>query len=173
MLSPLKIALRRLATSPSYTLVALGTLALGIGVNSSMFSVIDALLFRSGPFPQPEQIVQVLGVTRQGEMRQFSADELREIREQATSFAALATIGYLNFALSEPGRPAERFSGISVSPEVFATFGIQPLLGRTFAAEESRPGRNQVVLLSHAFWQQRYGGARTPSAAPCGSTARA
>ena len=159
MLSPLKIALRRLATSPSYTLVALGTLALGIGVNSSMFSVIDALLFRSGPFPQPEQIVQVLGVTRQGEMRQFSADELREIREQATSFAALATIGYLNFALSEPGRPAERFSGISVSPEVFATFGIQPQLGRAFAAEEYQPGRNQVVLLSHAFWQQRYGGA--------------
>ncbi len=159
MLSAVKIAVRRLAASPGYTLVALGTLALGIGVNSSMFSVIDALLFRSGPFPQPDEIVQVLGVTRRGEMREFSVDEIREIRAQATSFAALATIGSLNFALSEPGQPAVRFSGVSVSPEMFATFGIQPLLGRTFAAEEYQPGRNQVVLLSYAFWQQRFGGA--------------
>lgn len=152
-------SLRALLKSPGYTLVGLVTLALGIGVNTSMFSVIDALLFRSGPFPQPEQLVQVMGVTRQGEMRQFSALELREIRAQSTAFETLTTVGSENYAVSEPGQPAERISGITVSDEAFATFLIQPLLGRAFAAEEYQPGRNQVVLLSHAFWQQHYGAA--------------
>ena len=159
MLSALRIALRRLARTPGYTLVALATFALGIGVNTSMFSVVGALLFRNGPFPRPEQLFQVTGVTPQGERRQFSAPELGEIRAQASAFDALTTLNFQSFAVSEPGQPAERLGAVSVSADAFATFGIPPLLGRPFAAAEYEPGRNQVALLSHAYWQQRYGGA--------------
>jgi predicted permease len=159
MFSDLRFAFRSLLKSPGYTAVALITLALGIGVNTSMFSVIDALLFRGAPFPESDRLVQVMTATRNGETRAFSEIELREIRGSATAFAALTTIGRTFFAISEPGQPAERIAGVTVSDDFFSTFGIQPLVGRAFTAEEFLPGRNQVVVLSHAFWQQRYGGA--------------
>ena len=159
MLSALRIAVRRLALTPGYTLVALATFALGIGVNTSMFSVVGALLFRDGPFPRPAQLFQLTSVTPQGERRLFSALELGEIRAQISAFESLTTICFESLAVSEPGQPAERLGTVAVSADAFATFGIPPLLGRPFAAGEYEPGRNQVALLSHAFWQQRYGGA--------------
>ncbi|HWA86789.1 MAG TPA: ABC transporter permease [Opitutus sp.] len=151
-------ALRSLAKSPGYTAVALLTLALGIGVNTSMFSVVDALLFRSAPFPEPDQLVQIVASTRTTEQQPFSYIELREIRAQAASFSALTTIGYTAYSVSEPGQPAERLAGVTVSADFFPTFRIPPLIGRAFAAQEYEPGRNQVVLLSYAFWQERFGG---------------
>lgn len=155
---PLKATLRSLAKSPGFTLVALLTLALGIGVTSSMFSVIDALLFRSAPFPEPDRLVQVIAATRRGEMRQYSAIELQEIRDHLGAFEAVTMISRTQFSVSRPGEPPERISGTYVSEDVFKTFRVQPVRGRAFTAEEHAPGRNQVVVLSHAFWQQRYGG---------------
>ncbi|MEO6006021.1 MAG: hypothetical protein ABIZ04_20295 [Opitutus sp.] len=101
----LRFAVRSLLKSPGYTAVALITLALGIGVNTSMFSVIDALLFRAAPFPDGERPVQVMAATRSGESRDFSEIELREIRGSSTAFASLTTIGHTFFAISEPGQP--------------------------------------------------------------------
>jgi len=152
-------ALRSLLKSPGYTAVALLTLALGIGVNTSMFSVVDALLFRSAPFPEPDRLAQIVASTRNSEAQSFSYTELGEIRGQSTSFASLTTVGYTYYAISEPGQPAERIGGVNVSRDFFATFGIPPLLGRAFTPEEFLPGRNQVILLSYAFWQERFGGA--------------
>src|SRR5687767_14992658 len=111
MLPDLRFAVRSLLKSPGYTAVALITLALGIGVNTSMFSVIDALLFRGAPFPDSERLVQVMTATRNGETRDFSEIELREIRGSSTAFASLATIGGTFFAISQPGQPAERIGG--------------------------------------------------------------
>lgn len=159
MLPDLRFAVRSLLKSPGYTAVALITLALGIGVNTSMFSVIDALLFRGAPFPDSERLAQITTTTPNGETRAFSEMELREIRGSSTAFASLTTIGGTFFAISEPGQPAERIGGVTVSDDFFSTFGVQPMLGRPFTAEEFHPGRNQVVLLSHAFWQQHFGGA--------------
>ncbi len=157
-MSPIRFGLRSLRKSPGYTLVALVTLALGIGVNTSMFSVVDTLLFRSAPFPDSERIAQILGTTPQGPVYIFSEIELREIRPQTTSYASLTVIGRSFFALTEPGQPAERVAGVTASAEMFSTFGVQPMLGRAFTAEETQPGRNGVVLISHSFWQQRFGG---------------
>ncbi len=156
----LRLAIRALLKSPGYTAIALLTLALGIGVNTSMFSVTDALLFRRAPFPDADRLVQIVATTRQGESRAFSAIELREIREQTKAFAGLATIGQSFFAISQPGEPAQRIGGTLVSEEMFATFRVQPMLGRAFTREEFQPGRNQVVILSYAWWQQHFGGAR-------------
>ena len=159
MISDLRQAVRSLRNSPGYASIALLTLTLGIGVNTSMFSVVDALLFRTAPFPHQERLVQLVPRTQNGETRSYSYLELNEIREQQTEFAALTTLAHTAFSVSEPGQPAERLGGTTVSEDFFATFGVEPLLGRAFTPEEFQPGRNNVVVLSHAYWQQRFGGA--------------
>jgi len=157
----MKYAFRSLLNAPGYTLVALVTLALGIGVNTSMFSVVDTLLFRSAPFPESESIVMLQASTRGGDTRVFSDQEIREIRPQAAGFASLTTVGYPFYALAEPGRPAERVRGLVFSADMLETFRIQPLLGRAFLPEEFEPGRNQVILLTESFWLARFGGDRS------------
>ena len=159
-MNPIRYALRSLLKSPGYTIVALLTLALGIGVNTSMFSLVDLLLLRDAPFPDGDRIYQVLGDTRQGPLYQYAEIETREIRAKSSSFSALTTMRYLNSALAEPGRPAEQVQAVMASAEFFDTFGVQPFLGRAFTRAETEPGRNQVIVLSHAFWQQRFAGNR-------------
>jgi predicted permease len=159
MLSDLRQAVRSLRKSPAYTAIALATLALGIGVNSSMFSILDALLFRNAPFPAADRLVQLALVSRTGEARSFSAIELREIQEHISAFSSMTIFGRVNFALSHPGEPSEQIAGITVSSGAFDTFGVQPIIGRAFTPEEFLPGRNQVVVISYTFWQQRFGGA--------------
>jgi predicted permease len=158
MISVLRHAFRQLGHSPGFTVVALLTLALGIGVNTSMFSLMDALLFRAAPFPRSTELHQVIGDTRQGPRTSFSEIETREIREKSSSFSSLTTFRYSQTALVEPGRPAEQVPSILASAEFFDTFGVQPCLGRAFTADETQPGNNHVIVLSHAFWQQRFGG---------------
>jgi len=150
--------LRALRNSSGYTFVALLTLALGIGVNTAMFSLIDAVLFRSVPFAHADRLVQILASTRQGEWREFAEAEQREIRAQTDAFESLTSLSRIYYSVGEPGRPAERVEAVTASAEMFDTFGIQPLLGRPFTVEETQPGKNQVVLLSYGLWQQRYGG---------------
>jgi predicted permease len=156
----MKHALRSLAKAPAFTAIALVTLALGIGVNTSMFSLLEALLLRAAPFPRSTELHQIIADTRQGPRYQHSEVETREIRERTSSFSAVTTLRYNQTALAEPGRPAERVLSILVSPEFFDTFGVQPFIGRPFAAEETRPGNNHVIVLSHRFWQQRFAGSR-------------
>ena len=159
MLAPLRQAVRSLLRSPGYTVIGLLTLALGIGVNSSMFTVVDALLFRSAPFPESDRLVQVTATAGNGERRGYSYLELGEIRDQRPGFAALTTLCPTAFSVAEPGRPAERVGATTVSADFFATFRVAPLIGRAFAPEDFQPGRNHVVILSHRTWLQRYGGA--------------
>ncbi|HEY4249015.1 MAG TPA: ABC transporter permease [Lacunisphaera sp.] len=156
----LRFAIRSLIKSPSYTLIALVTLALGIGVNTSMFSIVDALLFRSAPYPEPDNLVQVMASTRQGDMRNFSDLEIREIHGQAAAFSSLTTLGHSFYAMAEPGRPAERLHAVCFSQDMMDTFRTEPLIGRTFSRDEFEPGKNQVILLSEDFWQSRFGGDR-------------
>jgi predicted permease len=159
-MSSLRYAVRSLLKSPGYTAIALITLALGIGVNTSMFSTVDALLFRSAPYPESDRLVMLAGMTRDGEQRNFSEPEIREIRPQVTGFSSLTTAEYVSQALAEPGRPAERLTGAAFSREMIDTLRVHPSLGRNFTAEEFEPGKNQVILISERFWKARYGGDR-------------
>ncbi len=126
-----------------------------------MLGVVEALLFRGNPFPTRANLVRLVGQLRQGSMQIYSAIELDEIRAQSSAFESFLYFNSESVALAEPDRPAERIGGVNVSDGVFTTLGITPLLGRAFAPEEFQPGRNQVVLLSHAFWQNRFGGDRS------------
>ena len=160
MLLEIRQTLRRLLQAPGFALVAVLTLALGISVNATMLSLVEALLFRTAPFPTRHSLVQLTGTLHHGAYPQFSYREIEEIRPQASAFAALLVVGRESVALAEPGRPAERLLAANVSSGFQETLGVAPLLGRTFTPEEYRPGANGVVLLSHAFWLQRFGGDR-------------
>lgn len=162
MLSDLRFAFRSLAKSRGFTAIVLLTLALGIGVNTSMYTLVDVLFFRTVPFPEPDQLVTLFGTTPQNQREGFSFDELKEMHADtvgpAKAFASLTAYAYWNNTLAEPNRPAERLLSIDATADLFPTFRVQPMLGRAFTAEEQVPGKNQVVILSHAVWQSRFGG---------------
>ena len=154
----MKFAFRSLLKNPGFTVIALITLALGIGVNTSMFSLIDALLFSNAPFPEAERLVSLNRHTRGGQDNNFSEIEQRELRDKTTAFLSLTTYARDFSAVAEPGQPAERLNGILADASMFDTFRVQPQIGRPFTAEETQPGKDQVVLLAYSFWQERYGG---------------
>src|SRR4051794_22597990 len=156
MLSDLKFAFRQLAKSPGFTVVALLTLALGIGVNTAMVSVVKKLLFDAAPFPQPEQLVQVIAHTRTENRSDFSVREIQEIRAHADEFSALMTFGLGAYAWAEPGQPAERLNGLQLSAEMGDALRIQPLIGRSFTADEFESGKNNVILLCETYWRSRF-----------------
>jgi predicted permease len=163
-MSDLKHAFRSLAKSPGFTLVVLLTLALGIGVNTSMYTLVDVMLFRTVPFAEPDRLLSILGTNPQTQRDNFSFVEIDEMRAQAAgpgkAFETLTAYSYWNNTLAELGRPAERLLSLDATEDFFTTFRVQPALGRTYIAEEEVPGRTQVVVLSHHIWQTRFGGDR-------------
>jgi predicted permease len=166
MLSDLRFAFRQLIKTPGFTIVALVTLALGIGVNTSMYTLVDVLLFRSAPFPEPDRLLAIQGTTIQGQPDGFAFAEIEEMRTQAATatggqspaFESITAFSNWNNALAEPGQPAERLLSVDASADFFATFRVQPMLGRAYTADEEVPGRNQVAILSYELWQSRFGG---------------
>ena len=162
MLSDLRIALRALARSPGYTLIVLATLSLGIGVNVSMFTLLNTLLFQKVPFHEADRLLTIVGTSPQNPREQFSLEEIKEIRVQASgpgkAFESITAYSQWPDTLSETGKTAEQFNSIDASADFFRTFGAQPFLGRAYTEAEEVPGRNQVALLSYSFWQSRFAG---------------
>ena len=163
MISDLRFAFRQLIKTPGFTIVALVTLALGIGVNTSMYTLVDVLLFRSAPFPEPDRLLFIQGLTAQGQPEGFSYAEIEEMHALAASgpssaFESITASSQWNNDLAEPGQPAERLVSLDASIDFFRTFRVQPMLGRPYSADEEVPGRTQVAILSHALWQSRFGG---------------
>ncbi len=149
----MKIALRSLAKSPGFTIVALLTLALGIGVNTTAFTLLNRFLFFAQPYPEPDRLVQVWSTTPQFQNGPVAPADFRDLREQSTVFEHTA-LYYVNYqkSITEPGKPAERSIAVAVSADFFATLGVTPALGRTPTREEEARGDSPVVL-SHAYWQ--------------------
>ena len=161
----LVFAIRKLRSSPAFTLTAIATLALGIGANTAIFSVVDSVLLRPLPFPHAEQLVQVWSANRTGDnlRASVSAVDLDDWRAQRRQ---LADIGGWWFAdggsgidLTGAGEP-QRLSVAFVSPGFFGTFGVNAASGRVPRDDEMvRGGNDRVVVLSHGFWQRQYGSA--------------
>src|SRR5262245_22411300 len=153
LLQDLRFGARMLLKQPGFTLLAVLTLALGIGANTAMFSVVNAVLLRPLPFPEPERLmlVEAKGV---GE---FAAPDFRDLATQNHSFAQLAAYSpYATFNLSGGSAP-ERINGARISAGLLPTLGVQPLYGRNLTAEEDQEGGAKVVLLSHGLWQRQFG----------------
>ncbi len=156
-MNDLRLALRQMLKAPGFTLLAVLTLGLGVGVNTSMFTALQHLLMRELPYPEPDRLVQLFR-SSPGSPREshHSTADFLDYQEAGSSFETVAAMNDRQFNLSETGRAAERIGGLQVTSGFFAALGIQPLLGRTFTEDEDRPGRNQVVVLDHGFWQGRF-----------------
>ncbi len=149
LLQDLRYATRTLLKSPGFTIVAVLTLALGIGANSAIFSVVNAVLLRPLPYAEPDRLVAASPGLMLG--------EYLLARTEPQSFQQVALYRPdVGLNLSHGGNP-ERLTGAYASTNLFATLGVQPLLGRTPVPGEDQPGQAQVVVLSHGLWQQRFG----------------
>jgi predicted permease len=162
-MSSIRFAFRQLFKTPAFTIVALVTLALGIGVNTSMYTLVDTLLFRSAPFPEPDRLLFIQGLNAQNQPDGFSYAEIDEMRAlsasgQSSAFESIAAFSGWNNDLAEPGQTAERLVSLDASIDFFRTFRVQPMLGRPYSADEEVPGRTQVAILSYKLWQSRFGG---------------
>ncbi len=154
-----RFALRTLAANPGLTVVALLTLALGIGANTAMFSVVDGVLLKPLPFPQPEELMVVwsrnpgAGYPRMT----VSPPDWSDWKAEAKSFEGLAAVDFNRVNLTGRGEPEVLAAGL-VSADFWQVFGVPLPLGRGFLPAEDAPGKGQVVVLSHELWQRRFGG---------------
>ena len=154
----LRYSLRMLARNPGFTTVAVLTLALGIGANTAMFSVVNAVLLRPLPFREGEQLVRLYQVPKGGSQRiSIRASIFLEIKEQGQFFEDIVGQRYMDLTLATPEGP-ERVAGLGVTEGWLRTLGVEPILGRGFLAQEERAGQDsQVILISHGLWQRRFG----------------
>ena len=154
----MKYAIRSLLGAPAFSLIAIVTLALGIGVNSSMYSLMNTLLFATAPFPQPASIVNLNGQTPQAEFIGFSPLEIEElIAHPARSFTVIAPLSGTMETVTLPAQLPESMSGNAIHADVFKILETPPLLGRTFTAEECVAGRDTVVLITENLWRKQFG----------------
>jgi predicted permease len=160
----LHIALRGLRRTPAFTAVALLTLALGIGANSAVFSVVDSVLFRPLPYPGADRLVQ-LWTDHRGRNGRVTPEwltppDFADWHDQNTTFASMATYQNWGPILTGSGEP-ESLTGLAVSGDFFNVLGIAPAIGRAITPADDTPDAEPVVVLGHALWQAQFGGDRT------------
>jgi putative ABC transport system permease protein len=160
LLQDLRFAIRQVGKRPGFSAVVVLTMALGIGANAAIFSVLDAVLLRPLPYRHPEQLVKVwsrfTGIGLPNDQNAVSAPEVRDYQQLNRSFVEMAAMGTGTVNLGVKGSP-QRVQGAGVSPNLFPMLGARTLLGRTFLAEEAQPGRDHEVLLSYGLWRRVFG----------------
>src|ERR1700719_2259533 len=157
MLSEIKVALRGLAKSPAFVVIAIATLALAIGANSAVFSLINALLVRPLPYQQPSKLALIWEqfATQGLDRIPVSPPEYLDLEKEFQSGTQLAAFTYQTFNLGGGDVP-ERISGALVAPSLFPLLGVEPIKGRTFAREEQGEGHDDVIVISERLWQRRF-----------------
>jgi predicted permease len=153
-----RYGLRSLRRSPGFTMIVVLTLALGIGANSAIFSVINAVLLRPLPFPNASQLADLCARSTLFDFSHLgvSLPDIADIRASSTSFSDLAPYQLSSKEITGEGKPG-RIEGADISEDFFPDLGIKPLLGRTFVFSDMQPG-SQGVILSHSLWRDRFGG---------------
>ncbi len=157
----LRYAARMLVKSPGFTAVAVLTLALGIGANTAIFTVADALLLKPLPYSDPQRLAMVYetSIADRSAVSSFSYPRFALLREQRRSFSGISAVAWDDFDLTGRGEPRQVIAA-RVSWNFFDVLGVRPMLGRAFLPDEDRRGGNRVLMLSHAFWTSEFGGAR-------------
>ena len=157
----IKYAVRSLVHDRGVTAIVVACLALGIGVNATLFSVIDGVLIQPLPFAEPERLLILNETFERGGLREEGVSylNLRDWKEQTRAFSAIAASSGRSIALSDGAEP-ERYAGAAITWDLFPTLGVPPALGRHFNADDDRPGAEPVVILSDEIWQRRYNGDR-------------
>ena len=165
----LRYAFRTARKNPGFASIAVATFALGIGVNTAVFSIVNAVLLKKPPYVEPERLVTLhQKFPKQGDLSlNTSPAEFLDYRDRSRAFSAVAGYEDAVFDLTGDGEPT-RISALRGTNTLFSTLGVSPFAGRTFTEAEDRPGGAQVVVLSHEFWQRHFGG----NASAIGSTIR-
>ena len=155
--SDCRYAFRALIRQPTFTLIALLTLTLGIGANTAIFSVIKTVLLNPLPYDDPEQVVVLWEVNRDGSLEQVSIPTFHDWQDETRSVEAMAAYRQVNYTFVGTGDPRDVLS-VRATPELFAVLKAEARLGRTFVPEEAVVGRDHVAVLSHGFWERTLGG---------------
>src|SRR5829696_246460 len=153
----LNYGLRMLVKHPGVTAIAVLTLALGIGANTAIFSVVNAVLLNPLPYREPDRVLSLWeNVPTHGRWR-VSPANFFDWKKQNTVFEDVVAFGAASMTLTGDGQP-EQLLGTRVSSGYFGVVGVEPIVGRAFLPEEHERGKGQAVILGHSFWQRRYGG---------------
>ena len=152
-----RYSLRMLLKHKGFTIVSALTLALGIGINTAMFSVLNTFLFGSLPYPHSEQLVRVWRTSPHSQNWPFSAGNFFDQHDQNTVFEKMAAFNFTSRNLTEQGQTAERLLGLAATADFFPMLGVAPAHGRVFKPEEFEPGADNVVVLTDRFWTRRFG----------------
>jgi putative ABC transport system permease protein len=155
--SDIRHTIRLLGKSPGFTLIAVLTLALGIGANAAIFSVVNAVLLEALPYPQLNRIVFLSEHTEQVHNMSISYPNFQDWERQNEVFETLGAFQPDGFVLTGVGRP-EQMQGMNVSADFLPTLGAKPILGRLFTKAEDQAGASAVALMSYSLWQRRFGG---------------
>ncbi len=151
-------ALRGLRRTPGFAAAAIGTLALGVGATTAIFTAVNGVLLRPLPYDDPARLVRLIGVVEGRDGRgTVSYPDILDWRDQTTSFDRVAAYDEWSATLTDGDSPV-RVDGASVTSAFFRVIGVRPLHGRFFLPEEDRPGHEPAVVISHGLWQSRYGG---------------
>ena len=153
----IRYAFRRLFKSPGFSLVAVLSLALGIGANTAIFSVVQGVLLDPLPYAEPGRLVGLFHLS-EGRRATMSGPNFADVRKLSQTLTDAAAISRTRVILTGEGEPV-RLDGAEVSASFFDLLGVRPRLGRTFVAEENQTGRTNVVVLSYGLWKERFGAA--------------
>jgi predicted permease len=160
LLQDIRYGVRILLKQPGFTFVAVATLALGIGANTAIFSLVNSILLRPLPFREPDRVVRLIQASPKLGLDTWGVSQANfaAYRDQNRSFETVALYNRTGVNLTGEGEP-ERLAITNVTADFFKVFGVSPLLGRSFVEGEDAPGKNTVCVISYAFWQRRFGGA--------------
>ena len=157
-LKDLRFGLRQLTKSPGFTLLAVVTLALGSGANTSMFSVLNSVLLKPLPYGESAQLDAIYRSTASNPDGGVSPADFSDLQRELGPYGAIAAYAYADTSLAEPGQPAEMPRAIRVTANFLSTLHTRPQLGRDFHAQEAQRGNDRVLILSHRYWQTRFSG---------------
>src|ERR1043166_2915177 len=158
MFSSLLFAARSLLRSPGFTLLAVVTLALGIGANTGMFSIVNSILLKPLPYPDSEQLDRIDRATPQNPVGRVSPADFLDLQREMRAYGEIGAYTLGDTSLSEPGQPAEMVRALRVSANLLSTLRVQPQLGRDFLGREDLAGNDRVLIISQRCWQNRFGG---------------
>ena len=152
----LRFSLRMLQKSPAFTFIAIATLALGIGANTAIFSIVNGVLLNPLPFPEPDRLMMLNQKEKNFEFASVSYPNFQDWRKDNHTFSSMAAISHgYDFSLIGSGAP-EQLNGQFISDGYFETLGVKPLLGRAFTEGENRPGAGPVTLISEGLWRRKF-----------------